>query len=256
MTESVVGIDCGSAACKGVIMRGGKIEAFAARPTGWSPKETSNAILKELLEATNTVQDDVSIVATGYGRVGIGFADKTVTEITCHALGAEHLLPGVRTVIDIGGQDSKVISVENGRVQSFQMNDKCAAGTGRFLEMSAHRMGVDLTDFPELLKAGVSCSLTSMCAVFADSEIVSLLASGKTREEVAGGIVRSIVSRVIALAAKVEIRPPILLTGGMAGLEGLRAALEAQIQHEVATSNMSRYAGAVGAAKKGDTSRQ
>ena len=202
MGSITVGIDCGSAACKGVLLREDAVPATCAKPTGWSPRETARAVLDELLAGAGAAREDARVVATGYGRVGIGFADKAVTEITCHALGAEFLLPGVRTVIDIGGQDSKVISVEGGRVLAFQMNDKCAAGTGRFLEMSAHRMGVDLADFPALLDAGKSCSLSSMCAVFADSEIVSLLASGKSREEVAVGVVRSVVARAAALAAR------------------------------------------------------
>lgn len=131
------------------------------------------------------------------------------------------------------------------------MNDKCAAGTGRFLEMSAYRIGVDLSDFPKLLKAGKSCSLSSMCAVFADSEIVSLLASGKSREEVAGGIIQSVAARVIALAGKIEIRNPILLTGGLADLEGLRTSLELRINHPVTSLKLSRFAGAIGAAIRG-----
>lgn len=249
MAKTNIGIDCGSTACKGVLLREGAIVATGVKPTGWNPKETSHAILEELLRESNTKQEDAFIVATGYGRVGIEFAAKSVTEITCHALGAEYLLSGVRTVIDIGGQDSKVISVENGKVLSFQMNDKCAAGTGRFLEMSAHRMGIDLADFPALLDAGKSCPLSSMCAVFADSEIVSLLASGKSREEMAGGVVRSVVARATALAARIEIQPPILLTGGLADLEGLRIELERQIEAPVTTSPLSRFAGAIGAAR-------
>lgn len=249
MMKRTIGIDCGSAACKGILLEENAVTASCVMPTGWSPRETAQSVLRELLLHTKADADNVPVVATGYGRVSIGFAQKTVTEITCHAMGADTLLPGVRTVIDIGGQDSKVISVENGRVRSFQMNDKCAAGTGRFLEMSAHRMGVDLKDFPQLLEAGKSCPLSSMCAVFADSEIVSLLASGKTREEVAGGIVHSIVARAVALAAKVELLSPVLLTGGLADLEGLRAALERKIQMPVETAPMSRFAGALGAAK-------
>lgn len=250
MPGARIGIDCGSAACKGVLFREGAIAATCVRPTGWSPRETAGLVLEELLREAETERESAYIVATGYGRVGLPFAHKAVTEITCHAMGAEYLLPGVRTVIDIGGQDSKVISVEDGKVLSFQMNDKCAAGTGRFLEMSAHRMGVELSQFPLLLAAGKSCSLSSMCAVFADSEIVSLLASGKTREEVAGGIVRSVVARAIALAARIEIRSPVLLTGGLADLEGLRIELEQQLGAPVAASPLSRYAGAVGAAQK------
>ena len=248
---AAIGIDCGSAACKGVLLREDAVAVTCVRPTGWSPRDTARDVFEELLQSSGLRRDEVRIVATGYGRIGITFADKAITEITCHALGAEFLLPGVRTVIDIGGQDSKVISIENGRVLSFQMNDKCAAGTGRFLEMSAHRMGVDLSEFPELLMAGKSCSLTSMCAVFADSEIVSLLASGKSREEVAGGIVHSVASRAIALAARVEIKPPILLTGGLADLEGLRMVLERQIGNTVFSVPLSRFAGAVGAALGG-----
>lgn len=250
MAPSSVGIDCGSAACKGALLREGAIVATRVQPTGWSPKETARSVLSELLGQSEMIREEVTVVATGYGRVGIDFADKVVTEITCHALGAEHLLPGVRTVIDIGGQDSKVISVNDGKVLSFQMNDKCAAGTGRFLEMSAHRMGVELSDFPALLEAGKSCPLGSMCAVFADSEIVSLLASGKSREEVAGGIVQSVVKRVVALAARIEIQPPILLTGGLADLSGLRIELERQINAAISVSPLSRFAGAIGAARK------
>ena len=251
MAKVIIGIDCGSAACKGVLLREGAIAAARVKPTGWNPKATARSVRDELLLVSNTRSEDVPIVATGYGRIGIDFADSAVTEITCHALGAEYLMPGVRTVIDIGGQDSKVISVADGKVLSFQMNDKCAAGTGRFFEMSAHRMGVDLDDFSSLLEAGKSCALSSMCAVFADSEIVSLLASGKSREEVAGGIVRSVATRAIALAGRIAIESPILLTGGLAGLEGLRLELERQIKASVTAVPLSRFAGAIGAACKG-----
>ena len=250
MAKLIIGIDCGSAACKGVLLREGAIAATEVMPTGWNPKATARSIRDELLRVSNTRSEDIPIVATGYGRIGIDFADSTVTEITCHALGAEYLMPGVRTVIDIGGQDSKVISVAQGKVLSFQMNDKCAAGTGRFFEMSAHRMGVDLDDFSSLLEAGKSCALSSMCAVFADSEIVSLLASGKSREEVAGGIVRSVATRAIALAGRIAIESPILLTGGLAGLGGLRLELERQIKAPVTALPFSRFAGAIGAACK------
>jgi len=249
MKEITVGIDCGSAACKGALLREGAVVSFCVKPTGWSPKETARLVLAELLQQAAVDREDVYVVATGYGRVGIDIADRAVTEITCHALGAEYLLPGVQTVLDIGGQDVKVISVGDGKVLSFQMNDKCAAGTGRFLEMSAHRMGLDLTAFSALLETGKSCALSSMCAVFADSEIVSLLASGKSREEVAGGVVRSVVTRVVTLTGRVGIDSPILLTGGLAGLNGLRIELERQLVHPVISLPLSRFAGAIGAAK-------
>ena len=248
MAVASIGIDCGSAACKGVLLREGAVAVTVVKPTGWNPKETARSVLTELLSVSETESGDMRVVATGYGRVGIDFADKTVTEITCHARGAEYLSPGVRTVIDIGGQDSKVISVQLGKVLSFQMNDKCAAGTGRFLEMSAHRMGVDPVEFTALLESGKSCSLSSMCAVFADSEIVSLLASGKSREEVAGGVVQAVVNRTVALAARIDIQPTILLTGGLADLSRLRIELERRVKVPVSVSPLSRFAGAIGAA--------
>ncbi len=251
MDKITVGIDCGSAACKGVLLRNKFVSAMCVKPTGWNPRETARTVLEDLMNQAQVTREEIRVVATGYGRVGIDFAEKAVTEITCHGLGAEYLSPGVRTVIDIGGQDSKVMSVENGKVVSFQMNDKCAAGTGRFLEMSAHRLGIDISDFPSLLKPGKCCSLSSMCAVFADSEIISLLAAGKSREEIAGGIVQSMVTRVMALAARIEIEPTVVLTGGLADLEGLKTALEQQLKYPVEASPLSRFAGAIGAALKG-----
>lgn len=246
--KGYIGIDCGSATCKGVLMREDEILFHSIKPTGWSPKLTAQEILDELILKTGVVREAVRITATGYGRVGIPFADKVVTEITCHARGAQYILPGVRTVIDIGGQDSKVISVKEGKVSAFQMNDKCAAGTGRFVEMSAHRMGLDMTEFAEYLEAGESCALSSMCAVFADSEIISLLAAGRSREELAGGVMNSVVARASALAAKIDICAPVLLTGGLSQIKGLRDILEKQLDCEVKASTWSRYAGAIGAA--------
>lgn len=243
----VIGIDCGSATCKGVIIENSIIKAKAILPTGWSPKTTAKEIVSML---TKEVEDyeSLKIVATGYGRVGITFADKQVTEITCHAKGAEYLSPGVRTVIDIGGQDSKVIALKNGKVIAFQMNDKCAAGTGRFVEMSAHRMGIDMNDINQFLEADKKCNLSSVCAVFADSEIVSLLAAGKTREEIAGGVVASVVARAIALSAKINVESPILLTGGLSHLNILKESLAEKLECEVKASELSQYAGAIGAA--------
>lgn len=246
--KGYVGIDCGSAACKGILLDEHRILSHSIKPTGWSPRTTAKEVMDELLSKSALSEAEVRITATGYGRIGIGFAHRAVTEITCHARGAEYILPGVRTVIDIGGQDSKVISEKDGKVTAFQMNDKCAAGTGRFLEMSAHRMGLDMGEFAECLEAGKSCSLNSMCAVFADSEIVSLLAAGKSREEIAGGVVHAVVARTAVLTGKLEMDTPVLLTGGLSDMKGLRSALEEKLGCEVQTSPWSRYAGAIGAA--------
>lgn len=243
-----LGIDCGSATCKGILMSEDEIIGQSIRPTGWSPQMTAQEIFDELTGQAGLQREEVKVTATGYGRVSIPFADRRVTEITCHGLGAQFILPGVKTVIDIGGQDSKAISVQDGKVLGFQMNDKCAAGTGRFLEMSAHRMGLDMDGFSKCLKAGKSCDLSSMCAVFADSEIVSLLASGKTREEVAGGVINSVAAKAAALAGKIEVRPPVLLTGGLCELESLKAILAEKLETEVKSDPFCRYAGAAGAA--------
>lgn len=254
--KEYAGIDCGSATCKGVLMNEYGILGQYIRPTGWSPQTSAREIFEELIGKAGLQSGDVKVTATGYGRVSIPFADQKVTEITCHAQGAQYILPGVRTVIDIGGQDSKVISVQNGKVLDFRMNDKCAAGTGRFLEMSAHRMGLDMEEFAQCLKAGKSCSLSSMCAVFADSEIVSLLAAGKSREEVAGGVVRSVAVKAAVLADKIGVESPVLLTGGLSEMEGLKTILSEILGCEVKSDPLCRYAGAVGAALTGMQGRK
>ncbi len=243
-----VGIDCGSTACKAALIRDGQVAATSIRPTGWNPRESAELSLAELLRQTGIARDEVSVTATGYGRAGITFADKSVTEITCHALGAHHLLPGVRTVVDIGGQDCKVIALADGKVKSFQMNDKCAAGTGRFLEMTAIRFGVDLDELQTLLTSPEYCAINSTCAVFAETEIVSLLAAGESREAIAGGVMRSIATRAVSLAARVEMSPPVLLTGGLARIKYLREILTELLACPVATSPHAQYAGAIGAA--------
>jgi predicted CoA-substrate-specific enzyme activase len=216
-------------------------------PTGWNPKETSAHLVRCLLDEGALSRAEATITATGYGRARVPDADKRVTEITCHARGAEFLRPGVRTVIDIGGQDSKVIAVREGRASAFQMNDKCAAGTGRFLEMTAIRLGLSIEELEHLARGDV-CPINSMCAVFADSEIVSLLASGVSREAISGGVIAAIAARTAAIAARVEVVGPALLTGGLSSLPALRLALEARLNVPVESAPMSRFAGAIGAA--------
>lgn len=243
-----IGIDCGSAACKGVLISNNKIIDVLVEPTGWSPKKTSQKVLELILEKNNLLREDVKIGATGYGRVSIDFADKVITEITCHGKGANFLKPDTATVVDIGGQDSKVIELKNGKVVSFQMNDKCAAGTGRFLEMTANRLGIEIEEVGELLKAEKSCPVNSMCAVFAESEIISLLSMGKSREEIVGGVVNSIASRVSALAARINLVPNVLLTGGLSSVDGIENSLSNVLGLKVEKSEFSRHAGAIGAA--------
>ncbi|MDR3302268.1 MAG: acyl-CoA dehydratase activase [Spirochaetaceae bacterium] len=250
MTSASIGIDCGSTVCKGVLMQDGAVVLTLDMPTGWNPRETSADIVRFLLEKGARSRAELTVTATGYGRALVPDADKRITEITCHARGAEFLRHGVRTVIDIGGQDSKVIAVREGRASAFQMNDKCAAGTGRFLEMTAGRLSWTLEELGRL-SAGEVCPINSMCAVFADSEIVSLLASGRSRQAIAGGVIASIASRTAAIAAKIDLQAPVLMTGGLASLDALALALEARLNMPIETSPLSRFAGAIGAALLG-----
>jgi predicted CoA-substrate-specific enzyme activase len=245
--EIGIGIDCGSTVCKGVLVRGGEVALVLDAPTGWNPGETAARLVRELLDAGALDRGEVVITATGYGRACVADADKRVTEITCHARGAEFLRRGVRTVVDIGGQDSKVIAVRDGRASAFQMNDKCAAGTGRFIEMTAIRLGLSIEELGRL-SGGAVCPINSMCAVFAESEIISLLAGGVSREAISGGVIAAIAARTAAIAAKIELAPPALLTGGLASLDALRAALQTRLGVPVETAPLSRFAGAIGAA--------
>jgi predicted CoA-substrate-specific enzyme activase len=189
------------------------------------------------------------VVATGYGRNSVDFADKAVTEIICHATGAYFLNPNVRSVVDIGGQDSKVIVLDgHGKVKDFAMNDKCAAGTGRFLEVMARALEVDLDLFGEAsLKADNPSRISSLCTVFAESEVISLIAKGEKRENIIAGIHESVASRVAALANRVGVKQPIMMTGGVAKNIGIAKALEAKLgPMEIFAS--AQVNGAIGAA--------
>jgi predicted CoA-substrate-specific enzyme activase len=189
------------------------------------------------------------IVATGYGRNAVRFADTTITEITCHAKGVHHLLPEARTIIEIGGQDSKFIALEDrGRVRDFAMNDRCAAGSGRFLEVVAARLGVDLSTLGELSRKSQKAALiSSMCVVFAETEIIGLLAEGIAAPDIAAGVQNAIAQRVVGLAGR-SVTPPVCFTGGVALQSGMVRALEAALGCPVRPSPLPQYTGALGAA--------
>ncbi len=189
------------------------------------------------------------IVATGYGRNAIRFADTTITEITCHARGVHHLAPDARTVIEIGGQDSKVIALEDGgRVRDFAMNDRCAAGTGRFLEMVATRLDLDWDKLSALAQQSQKPALISnMCVVFAETEIIGLLADGKPLPDVVAGVQNAIATRVSALAGRF-ISPPVYFTGGVALQPGMGRALEEVLSCPVRVAPQPQFTGALGAA--------
>ncbi len=189
------------------------------------------------------------IVATGYGRNAVRFAHTTITEITCHARGVHHLSPQTRTIIEIGGQDSKFISLEDGgRVRDFSMNDRCAAGSGRFLELVATRLGVDLATLGDLSRESRNAALiSSMCVVFAETEIIGLLAEGVPSPDIAAGVQNAIALRVAALAGR-TLAPPVCFTGGVALQSGMVRALETALSCHVQVSPLPQYTGALGAA--------
>ena len=189
------------------------------------------------------------MVATGYGRHSITFARKAVSEITAHAKGVHFLYPEVRGIIDIGGQDSKVIVIEDGRVADFQMNDKCAAGTGRFLEHTARALEVSVDELGRLAMASQGpASISSMCTVFAESEVISLRAQGRSKEDIAAGLVDSIARRVAAMARPMGLKDHVALVGGVAKNEGIRAALERELGVKLFVPDQPQITGALGAA--------
>jgi predicted CoA-substrate-specific enzyme activase len=228
------GTDSGSTTTNVVIMGGdGRIVAAVTVPTGADSARAARAAMDEALRGAGLAADDIACsVATGYGRASVPSATKDVTEITCHAKGAHRLAPEARTVIDIGGQDSKVIRLDGeGGVAEFSMNDKCAAGTGRFLELMADTLGMSMD---EMARSGLNpretVNVSSMCAVFAESEVISLIAQGKDASDIAWGIDLAIAGRVAAMATRIGATPPYVMTGGVANNEGVVKALSGKFR--------------------------
>lgn len=244
-----LGIDSGSVATKAVLFNG-KIVERVILPTGWSPKTASKDAVELLLNKADIDKNKIQkVIGTGYGRVSMPFADKTVTEITCHGKGAHFLNNEVRTILDIGGQDSKVISLdENGNVVDFAMNDKCAAGTGRFLQVMCNVLGIDVSELDGLTKDVAPEPITSMCTVFAESEVISLLAKGVSKDRIAAGIIHSIANRGISILNKVNISSKIAFTGGVAKSKVINKVIENKIKKNLYTPKDSQIVGALGAA--------
>lgn len=245
-----VGIDIGSTAAKVIVMAEDKKEILHSllMPTGWSSKETATSILGWLNERDITLEN-CCITATGYGRVSVPFANKVITEITCHGKGALYLNENDCTVIDIGGQDTKIITIDNGVVSNFIMNDKCSAGTGRFLEIMANTLGVSLPEIFDLADQGEEIVISSMCTVFAESEVISLIGNGYPKNDIACGVVNSIVNKVYTLCGKHNTESKsFFLTGGFCDSEYMRCQLSKKLQKPVGSNQMARYAGAIGAA--------
>ena len=250
----VAGIDSGSTSTDVVILdQNGKIKSTMIISTGGGAMMSAEKSLAAAVEKAGIQEEDiVRIVTTGYGRAYIDSGDDSITEITCHAKGAHYLNPNVRTIIDIGGQDIKAISIdEHGAVTNFLMNDKCAAGTGRFLEMMARTLGLSLEEMSiKGLEWKENIVISSMCTVFAESEVVSLVAQNKNVADIIHGLNVSVASKVGALAARLSKKNPgeYMMTGGVAKNQGIIQVLEEKLGAKLYICDEAQLCGALGAA--------
>jgi len=247
----VAGVDVGAATAKAVLLDEGQVLASTVIATGASVSGAADTVINRVLAERHLAMSDIKyVMATGYGRRAVSYASKVSTEIICHAVGANLLLPAARTVIDIGGQDSKVISLDEvGNVVNFVMNDKCAAGTGRFLEVMASVLQVDVGDIGELsLRSHNPCQVTSTCTVFAESEMVSLRAEGRSSEDILAGIHRAMAHRIAIMGSPVGFQSEIVFSGGVAYNDAMRKALEAEIKLPIRVLKNPQTTGALGAA--------
>lgn len=242
-----IGIDIGSTATKAVVANDtGDIAEKLVMPTGFSSVEAADEVAKRLQQAGYDA-NELPVVATGYGRIAVPYANKVVTEITCHARGAWALFADDGTVVDVGGQDTKAIGLAAGKVRKFVMNDKCSAGTGRFLEIMADRLGVSQQELARLAAAGQPTVISNMCTVFAESEVISLVGKGEPRENIARGVIDSVVSRVATLVGQVPASR-YFLTGGLCENDYVRMRLSEELSAPVDSCENGRFAGALGAA--------
>ena len=249
----VGGCDVGSATGKAVVMKDGEVTSYLIVPATTKPEVTARMAMDAAIEGAGlaSIEDLDYIVGTGYGRLRVPFANENISEITCHARGAQWLTPTVRTVIDIGGQDCKVMSMnENGKVLEFVMNDRCAAGTGRFFEAMARVLDLGLEGLSELSLQGKNpCPITSQCSVFAESEVITLVNDGTELSDIVAGLDASIASRLNSMVRKVGLVEEVALTGGCAKNEGLVKALEKKLGVSVRKLPKDpQIAGAIGAA--------
>lgn len=246
------GVDVGSLSTDVVLLdEAGSIAGQAVVPTGASIARAYADAMRKALDQAGAIASEIAFtVSTGYGRDRIPASDLSLTEIGCHARGARHLFPDAVTVLDIGGQDSKVIRIgPNGKVSDFAMNDKCAAGTGRFLEVMARTLEMDLEQMGErALQSAVPLSVSSMCTVFAESEVVSLIASGAAPGDIAWGIHTAIAERIASLSERVGIAKPVVMTGGVAKNPAARKALEERLRIRLLVPEEPQVVGALGAA--------
>jgi len=252
---NAIGIDIGSRQAKAVLINRSGLHT-AITSSGVDAQETADRLIKKLARSSGIQRSDIAFaVGTGYGRVAIEFPEFSsvmITEISCHAMGAHYLHAPTRTIIDIGGQDAKAIKIDpnDGRVLEFIMNDKCAAGTGRFLERIAELLDYRLEDLgPKSLLATNKIQISSQCVVFGESEVISLKAKGERTEDIAAGIHVAAARRVRNLINRLGLEPDLVFTGGVANNIGMKQALEELIGHAITVPKLDMvYAGALGAA--------
>ena len=249
-----VGIDSGSTTTKGILLQGETIVRRFLCPTSFRPATS-------IVEAWETLCEGLGekpfLTLTGYGRQLVNFADKQVTEISCHGLGARLLLAQTRTVIDIGGQDSKVIALdEQGNLTDFLMNDKCAAGTGRFLDVISRTLGTQVEHLDAITDGVEPHPLTSMCTVFAESEVISLRSAGIAPEAILAGVINAMARRSAHFISRLSTQGPLLFTGGVSHCATFRRMLAGHLASNVFTHNDAQYAGALGAALIGQRQRK
>jgi predicted CoA-substrate-specific enzyme activase len=253
MTEYFAGIDIGSTMTKAVILDG-RVIASVIGPTGPEQRKLANKVMEEALRKAGLSFDAMTyIVSTGYGRINVPFADKQVTEISCHARGVSSLFPQARTIVDIGGQDSKAITIDHhGRVTNFIMNDKCAAGSGRFVEVIADTVGLKLEQMGDLsLRSIHPAQISSICTIWAQQEVASRLAEGVPIPDLIAGVHRSLADRVARMVKRLKLQQEVILTGGGGKNKGLVKALSEQLDCEILVPQEPLITGALGAALLG-----
>ncbi|MBC8415172.1 MAG: 2-hydroxyglutaryl-CoA dehydratase [Candidatus Cloacimonetes bacterium] len=246
-----IGIDLGSRTAKIVVLNSNEIIHSNVMDTGVNPKVTSEKIFEQALKDSSLKKTDIGkIYSTGYGRNIVPFADKVISEISCHARGVNFLFPDARTIIDIGGQDSKVILIgNNGKVSDFAMNDKCAAGTGKFLEVVATTLETTVDELGELsARSKEEFDINSTCVVFAESEIIGMIAQGKTPEDITRAVHHSIARRTKNLVSQLHWQKPVVFTGGVALNSGMQTALADILKTDMIIPENSFITGALGAA--------
>jgi predicted CoA-substrate-specific enzyme activase len=249
--KAFIGIDIGSLATKIALLDNGTLLDYRTERSTFDFKRIGHNLFNDILEKNDLQRQEVFVMSTGYGRNTIDFADDRITEITAHARGVQFFFQEAHSVIDIGGQDSKAILISNktGNVIDFQMNDKCAAGTGRFLEVMANALEVPIDEIGELaLKSNKPAAISSTCTVFAESEVISLFARGTNKENIAAGIHKSIARRVAGMAKRIGVSPLLVFCGGVAKNIAVKKFLEEELGFELVIPDHPQLTGAIGAA--------